>query len=108
MIVSWCGGEENRLINIHNTKQKRRFSQHLEKSNSVLQRKVQEYGFSRRRGTEKRYDKDHISCHKLIGWTHDQWPIQQLEHHQSVLCPFFTRDKEASVTIRNQYEYGAL
>ena len=23
----------------------------------------------------KRYDKDHISCHKLTGWTHDKRPI---------------------------------
>ena len=30
MIVSWCCREENRLINTHNTKQNRRFSQHQE------------------------------------------------------------------------------
>ena len=23
----------------------------------------------------KCYHKDHISCHEMIGWAHDQWPI---------------------------------
>ena len=48
----------------------------------------------------KRYNKDHVSCHEMIGWTHDQWPIFKNTLSiidQRVLGPYFTRDKEASL-----------
>ena len=72
------------MINIHNTKQKLRFPQHQEipKITYRVQYPIEKYKntiFSRdlsKKIEEERkpYDKDH-SCYKMIGWTHDQWPI---------------------------------
>ena len=77
--------QRRKLINTHNTKQKPRFQQSqeapkikyrvqcsIEKDKSTifgrdLSKKIEE--------EQKHYDNDHISCHELIGWTHDQWPI---------------------------------
>ena len=77
--------QRRKLINTHNTKQKPRFPRHQEapKIKYRVQCSIEKYkstifnrDLSKKIDEEqKHYDNDHISCHELIGWTHDQWPI---------------------------------
>ena len=105
-----------KLINTHNTKQKYRFRQHQEtpKITDRVQYSIEKYKstiFSRDLSKKieedlKRYDKDHISCHEMMGWTHDQWPISNFEHHRSkVSWSIFLREiKKLLIQSEEKYE----